>query len=294
MTVINNGLAPPNPTNVIDAADGFDIVSVQNEGCDTIGSGLPCPLPWGNPTVVELVDGGGLYFLVASQSSAITVRGGGAVQLGAGGSSTLTMTGGTTQDVVAGGMASALLSGGVVTDQVHVSDSALVTISGGEAARVQVADLATVRIEGGTVHGEVIGFGTASVEMQGGSVAHILAYDDVTVSLRGGSVAGFLVAYQSSAMTIAGQEFAVDGIPVAPGTLPAQSGTLAGVLESGESFTSSFCHNGCETGAEDPEDAIATGVITLVPEPAGAAWFATLALGVLALGGRCLGRGDVR
>lgn len=49
------------------------------------------------------------------------------------------MTGGTTQDIVAGGTASAVLSGGVVTDQIHVSDSALVTITGGEAARVQVA-----------------------------------------------------------------------------------------------------------------------------------------------------------
>lgn len=52
-------------------------------------------------------------------------------------------------------------------------------------------------------------------------------------------------------------------------------------MESGESFTSSLCHNGCEIGAEDPEDAVATGVITLVPEPAGAAWFAVLALGAL-------------
>lgn len=71
-----------------------------------------------------------------------------------------------------------------------------------------------MRIEGGTVNGEVIGYGTASVQMQGGLVAHILAYDDVTVSLRGGSVPGFLIAYQSSAMTIAGQGFAIDGVPV--------------------------------------------------------------------------------
>ena len=58
--VINNGLAPPNPANVIDSLSDDDVL-VQNVGCNsTVQS--PCPMPWGDPTSVDLVSwwlGGG-------------------------------------------------------------------------------------------------------------------------------------------------------------------------------------------------------------------------------------------
>ena len=75
--VINNGLAPPNPGNVIDAADDFrfDRVFVQNVGCDA--PLVDCPMPWGVPTSVELAAGGsvGVKFEVF-QTSTITISGG--------------------------------------------------------------------------------------------------------------------------------------------------------------------------------------------------------------------------
>ena len=76
--VINNGLAPPNPANVIDAANSFpeDVVFVQNVGCNATVQVPPCFMP-GDPTSVELVEGGSVgSALEAFESSTVTMRGG--------------------------------------------------------------------------------------------------------------------------------------------------------------------------------------------------------------------------
>ena len=53
--VINNGLAPPNPGNVIDDTTyRDDIVYVRNVGCGTPDPWSPCPSP-GGPTKVCVV-----------------------------------------------------------------------------------------------------------------------------------------------------------------------------------------------------------------------------------------------
>ena len=72
--LINNGLAPPNPANVISTAIA-DLVLVQNVGCDVVSQGRPCPMP-GGPTKVALVNGAvSSGSLVARESSSITMRG---------------------------------------------------------------------------------------------------------------------------------------------------------------------------------------------------------------------------
>ena len=73
---INNGLAPPNPANVIDASNSFpsDDVHVENAGCDQNVSS-PCALP-GDPTTVALVSGGVARRMFSRQSSSIEMRGG--------------------------------------------------------------------------------------------------------------------------------------------------------------------------------------------------------------------------
>jgi len=72
--LINNGLAPPNPANVISTAIG-DVALVQNVGCDVVSQGRPCPMP-GGPTKVALVNGGVVGSLVARESSSIMMSGG--------------------------------------------------------------------------------------------------------------------------------------------------------------------------------------------------------------------------
>jgi hypothetical protein len=60
--LINNGLAPPNPANVIDdETHATDSVHVRNTGCPPDGDPVtsPCPSP-GNPTSVSLIRGASL------------------------------------------------------------------------------------------------------------------------------------------------------------------------------------------------------------------------------------------
>jgi hypothetical protein len=76
--MINNGLAPPTPANVIDYFT-LDNVYVRNVGCPpgwpSVFPTDPCPSP-GAPTEVVVVDGGFVPWLFAHDSSAITMTGG--------------------------------------------------------------------------------------------------------------------------------------------------------------------------------------------------------------------------
>jgi hypothetical protein len=78
--MINNGLAPPNPLNVIDDATYIgDNVYVRNVGCPT---GWPAVIPDGScaspgaATEVEVVSGGATSYLYAYDSSTVTMSGG--------------------------------------------------------------------------------------------------------------------------------------------------------------------------------------------------------------------------
>ena len=102
--MINNGLAPPNPENVIDAADDYsgDEVYVRNVGCPPGWPAVfpydPCPSP-GAATEVEVASGGQVGgsgdWVYLSDSSTITVNGGTVGALVAQDSSTVTTNGGT-------------------------------------------------------------------------------------------------------------------------------------------------------------------------------------------------------
>jgi hypothetical protein len=202
--VINNGLAPPNPDNVIDGGNSFPLKSVlvENVGCDaTIEH--PCPMPWGDPTTVEVVEGGSVGLgLWAYESSRIAMRGGSV--------------------------------GDALGPRVYFNPA------------LAAADSSSVTLSGGSVEGS------------------LFATDSSTVTMRGGSVGLYLAAYDASSIVIVGTGFAVDGVPVEFGPLAATTGTLTGMLESGEPLLLfGFCHQGGTCGFGVP----ATGLITLVPEP---------------------------
>ena len=113
--LINNGLAPPNPANVIstDVADG---VGVQNVGCDVVSQGRPCPMP-GGPTKVEVVNGAYTGSLIARESSSIT------------------MSGGRNGGVIYGFDTSSVeLSGGTIFGDIIALDSSNITIFGTDFA----------------------------------------------------------------------------------------------------------------------------------------------------------------
>lgn len=115
--LLNNGLAPPEALNVIDAADAYDItdgvgaVYVRNAGCTTDTGACPTP---GDATTVELVEGGSVWELDVLDTSLLRVSGG-----------TVNET------LVALGSSELQISGGSVGHELRGQDSATVTVSGG-------------------------------------------------------------------------------------------------------------------------------------------------------------------
>jgi hypothetical protein len=227
--VIHNGLAPPNPANVIDSDDSFsnDFVLVQNVGCDATVQD-PCPMPWGDPTSVELVDGGSVFNLDAYESSTVT------------------------------------MSGGEVHGGLGARDVSHVELEGGSVAgHLTASGSASVSMSGGTLFGSLFASESAVASVAGGVVGSALAtYGSAVVTVRGGAV-GYLRADESSIIRVAGSGFAVNGIPVSEGPLQDSAGTLTGTLSSGESINTFFCHSGCSFSPHEQF----TGLITLVPEP---------------------------
>jgi hypothetical protein len=227
--VIHNGLAPPNPANVIDAGNSFpaENVNVQNVGCDVTVQ-FPCVAP-GAPTAVSLVNGGVVGgALIAFESSTVTMSGGS-----------------VTGTLIANGSSAVGMSNGAVSGDLIANNSSTIAVSGGSVAGSVIAfDSSAVTLAGGFVTGDLVGFDSASVTMNGGWVG------------------GKLLAVESSAITLFGTGFAVDGTPVGYGPIAALSGTLTGTLLSGDALGNPFCHAGC-TQIGSP----LTGLITLVPEP---------------------------
>lgn len=288
--VINNGLAPPNAVNVIDAADDLadDTVFVRNQGCGVPSPESPCAVP-GPPTAVEVANGSvGGSLLVYDTSS--LVMDGGAVggALFAHGQSELTLNAGTVGGQLSAYGESHVTVNGGQGEVASANDSSTFTMTGGTLVWLNVYQNATVHVSGGTIgasgfsaHDDsivVMSGGTvtedltagdaAQLELSGGSVeGRLVAGVSARVTWRGGSVEGAVSARDSSTIDVVGSGFAMDGVPVPYGVIEAEFGTLTGMLESGEpvdKFVSNFG---------------TTGTIALVPEPSpalllAAAWIA--------------------
>lgn len=96
--LVNNGLAPPNPDNVLDIQTGtFDLVYIRNAGCPPepiTNIGDPCPAP-GGPTAVEVPAGAFIAFMTIFESSSLLMTGGEMINFGAIDDSSVTIVGGT-------------------------------------------------------------------------------------------------------------------------------------------------------------------------------------------------------
>ena len=218
---INNGLAPPNPQNVIDAGLGVN-VAVR----DSLS---------GDPTEVELVDGGRLWdYFQVYDSSSIVISGGLVHSVGANG------------DVYARDFSTITMSGGHVWDDLRAYDSAEILMSGG------------------AVGGELTAGDSATVTMSGGWVDLLASQQQSDIRLTGGAIGnGGILAFHESNIVIVGMNFAVDGNPVGYGPLAQTDGILTGTLLSGDTLGDQFCHS----GSTACYGSVQSGLITLVPEP---------------------------
>lgn len=221
--VINNGLAPPEPTNVIDEArDPDDRFIARNVGCPPEGGVAlaPCPSP-GTPTVIEIAAG--------------AVLGGGTInplndiaEQAARDSSMVLMTGGTAGQVAARESGRIRMTGGTITFALKAFNNAEVIVLGGEVGGyIEAWNDAKVRIVGGSccsVYSGVTSSSSESVIVSGGSLTELNEFGD---------------ARTTPSYIVEGNDFTLDGAPVDYGDYftGGVHTVLAGTWESGESFS---------------------------------------------------------
>jgi hypothetical protein len=256
--LINNGLAPPTPSNVIDDARYLDdSVLVRNVGCGTPHFNSPCLEP-GAPTEVELADGGDLFGLSAWDSSSVTLSGGHVFAANGTGTSSVTINGGIAEHVLTSDTSTVTINGG---DEFYVSviaeHSSTLIINGGWWKGVLADFYSTVTVNGGlvdhimcdgdsttvTVRGGTVGFlrprvPSTTVTVSGGTVNSLEPINYSTVTVVGGSV--LQAEPRASTIVVIGRGFAVDGSPVPYGAVAEDTGTLKGMLASGDLLDMEF------------------------------------------------------
>jgi hypothetical protein len=229
--IIDNGLAPPNPANVIDASNSFP-------GTE--------PVVVRESTTVAVVEGGVVGGDLTAEGVSIVLVSGGSV----GG----TLTG--LQDAIL-----AISDGSV--GAVKANEYTTVAISGGSVVgNLELGFGASGTLDGGTIGGNVFLVIGGQLTVTGGTVVGgIFPNDGSHVTIRGGTFVGGLQARDDPGerFIIFGNHFAVDGQPVPFGPIAALGGTLTGTLQSGEPIETPFFHACYEPG---------TCFITLaLPEP---------------------------
>ncbi len=264
--VINNGLAPPTPSNIIgDETYKFDHVYVRNTGCPIPGApdpGSPCPAP-GASTEVAVTDTGRVGDLSTHDSSFVTMTGGWVSgRMRSYDTSSIVMTGGLTGGgILAYGHSAITMSSGGSIDDIQAHDSATVTLTGdaGTANAAWASGTSTFIMSGGSTDTSMAVTDFATFIMSGGYIGTDLHASGSSSSILSGGTVDMLYAADSALIEILGNSFTVDGVPVPYGDLSAQSGTIQGVFNSGTPFSNTFFQGGYGSTY--------TGTIRLVPEP---------------------------
>jgi len=304
LTVIANGDAPPNPTNVIDANDppGEDY---RIEPCLVVDQTTGCTIPalLHPSTSIEIVEYADVGLVEALGDSHLDVLGGDISQITLEDTSSLLLDSAFPISALDPfnyvGWVRAFDDASIVVEQAYLS---AITLSGNSTLThlgtihgiVEVNDQASMLLAGipvptGTDSGVFLsGSGTldmrsgwitdnglqaggdSRITMSGGTINVVGAYlyEQAWMHWTGGNITR-LILDDSSVMTIAGGSFALDGVPVALGPVTATSGMLSGTLANGDPFSTTF--------SRDP-----TTQLVLVPEPA---TFVSLGLGLLVLVG---------
>jgi hypothetical protein len=213
--MINNGLAPPNPPNVIDYQIE-DFVYVRNVGCGVPNPADPCASP-GGPTTVELAEGGSSYEVQVRDTSSLWVTGGsGAVSardsstvimtggggplfhLTLGGTSTGNLTGGETHNLVITDSSMASLAG-IVTEGFSVSGSANVSMTAGGAYGSSISDSAVLSLSGSSGLYALSARDNSSTTLSaGGYIGSVGVSQSANFILDGGTIGSYFSTYDSA------------------------------------------------------------------------------------------------
>lgn len=142
--VIDNGLAPPTPQNVVDASDGPVFVEVHNGDCARV---VPPELPCVGlgATAAQVVDGGVVRGLEVFDASRFEIAGGLVSEIVLRHSARLDMSAGTIAP-------DPLLPGFRDITDIELRDSSAIVLGGGQVEAVaQLFDRSTMTIDGATV-----------------------------------------------------------------------------------------------------------------------------------------------
>lgn len=257
LTVIDNGLAPPNPANVFTGGDTD--VWVRDQGC--AGEPTPCPSP-GPATTVSIE----AYLLqLTTYDSSIGIITSDLTEIGeAHNGSQIELAGGLSYGLAAYDQASILLSGGLMDSfgsGIQLFGSSSLQVGAGGGPGVSAEESSSVWIHGGYVDGFVSVQDDATALISGGQIGSgggslVSSSGNGVVTITGGFFYSNLNATSGGTIRIVGSDFAVGGAPVGLGPLSGSFGLeLTGTLADG---TSLFIEQFQQSGG---------GTIVLVPEP---------------------------
>jgi len=307
--IVNNGLAPPHPANVLMGSPG-DVVHVQNVGCD-ITVADPCASP-GAPTTVNI---SGYYYSASAHNSSTLYADGDAgvsahdrahlYMLGYYSSTHIydeaTVHGGGYIDgslnlhdsshLAGGGYAvtlrmldnsSGFITGGFEATDIRTTGSVVIMKGGLIREALEVFLSSNVSILDGEIgewYGGIYARDSSTVTMFDGLISAsgepaLEVHDGAHITLYGGDIEdGFIDAHDSGTITLYGTDFTIDGLPVGYGPIGATTGMLAGTLDSGDAVRGNLFHR-FESGQI---------ILAAIPQPSTAI---LLASGLVALGMR--------
>jgi hypothetical protein len=173
----------------------------------------------------------------------------------------------TTVNVVSGGEIGVRLTavgnskvnvlGGLV-EHLQAFTNSEITVSGGTIFRLHTFTDSQVSISGGSIEDTIYTYTNSQLAISGGSMHGLLTYTNSEVAISGGLIDGDISVFDHGLITIYGREF---NLPA--GLIDATSGTLTGILASGELIDVGF-YRGYSSSVYDYD----LGTIELVVIPA--------------------------
>jgi hypothetical protein len=133
---------------------------------------------------------------------------------------------------------------GASVQGIEVLDSSSYSMNGGSTGPVALRGTATATLLAGTIAGSLSASDQSTASLLGGSLSgDLVSNDQSSITLSGGTVGGTIIASDLiSSIFVIGTGFQVNGMPVPFGPIPMPSGTLTGVLASGDPLSNSFSH----------------------------------------------------
>jgi hypothetical protein len=215
----------------------------------------------GEPTSVNIVDGGSIYYNLSAYGDSNVRVAGGSVNSSGGhkcfvyDKSTLEISGGMINDLSVYHDSIATINGGSITYNVFAYNNSIVNIYGGAIGVGMGRDLiasnyAKVFMSGGSIGRYLEANNDAEILFSGGSIAYdLIAGDNSQVVISGGSIGRWVISKYNAQVVVVGTGF---NYPL--GYISGASGTLTGTLASGDPLDVSFTREG--NGAillKDPE-----------------------------------------